>query len=144
MEFKFEDEGSYWAPLPAAFGGATLRIDLQEARGQTPDWALVAAFSEFLLAKGAGLTARVQGPLRFLAEQTGWFAPDELAAAVFEWQEAALLYGMSRLALATGPRWAFELHCTLDVSGQPWADTYGDWVATFQGETLVGLRRDQV
>lgn len=142
MEFNFEDEGSYWAPLPAAFGGAKLRVELQEARGETPDWALVAAFGEFLRAQGLGLGARAQAPLRFLAEQTGWFTADETAAAAFAWQEATLFYGASRLAVAAGPRWAFELHFTLETPGQPWADTYGDWVATFQGETLVGLRRD--
>ena len=142
--FRQEDEETYWKQLPTEFGGAKLVIKLQELIGQVPSWELVSEFEAHLLREaGVTLATRAQAPLRFLAEQTGWFTADETNNALFEWQEIVFLYGISSLYKKSGSGWVSELHFTMGGTNQPWLDTYGDWVVTFHEETIIGLRRDQ-
>ena len=137
-----QEAPNYWKQLPAGFSGAKLLVELPDSSTAEPDWQLVAEFEAFVLRNGPALRTRVHEPLKMLATQTGWFTADEVATAFFEWSEVVLLYEATALAAKRGAGMVYELQFAMESYGAAWVDTYGSWVAAFQGLALVGLRRE--
>lgn len=108
---------------------------------ENKDFKLVNDFIVSFYSKHNLILTKSNKALNLLAREIGWWSENDIAIGLFTLLEINIIGSSWITAMPFNYELIFEFHGTEE---NYWLDTYGSWTTTFEGDVIVGVKRDQV